>query len=259
MNPRIERCCRRPLLILFVMMGFAVSCAPREVLRLETGEFEPSDIEIETFFRDYTETNSTLQTLSGRASVQVSEPGHSERLTVTFRSSRDYSLLKLRNNLGVEGGRIFSDPDSVVVYNRLEDEAHKMSHADAAWYYLNGVAAINLIRILHPITDAGHISDIYENKEYFLVETVRGERHFIDREHLRLRRTERHAQHPEAYSTFQFENYAEIDGYQMPRRIQILSQDEKSNIFFVLRALEINPSSLDFDPEIPGHIEIIRI
>jgi len=203
--------------------------------------------------------NLVPQAVSGRASVQVSEPGHTERANVHFRSDRYESLLLIRTSLGIEGGRIYSNPDSVIVYNRIDEVAHKMSHEDAAWFYLNGIGAMNLLRMLYPLTGPEQIEAIYESGEYFLVETLYGDRHILGRDRLVLRRTERSTLHPEAYSTFQFDNHAEVDGHRLPRRIQILSYDEKSNIFLVIRSLEINPSDLEFDPEIPDNIDIIRL
>ena len=248
-----------PLFVPLLLLVLISSCAPREPLQLEVGTFEPSGMDKQDFFDRYSQNKRDLSALSGRASVQVSEPGHSERVMVHFQSDRYESLLKLRNNLGIEGGRIYSNPDSVIIYNRLEDQVHKLSHDDAAWFYLNGISALNLIQILHPITSPDSIASLHENDEFFLVETVNGERHFIEREHYRLKRTEREVYHPEAYSRFHFERYAEMEGFWFPRRIQILSSDEKSNIFFVIRSLDVNPSQMDFDPDIPGDLEITRL
>jgi len=249
----------RYVILLVLLVAGLVSCSPTETLRFEDSEFRLSEVDKQTFLDEQLRFPESLQSLSGRASVQVSEPGQTERLTVRFRSTREQSLMTIRNNLGIEGGRIYSNPDSVIIYNRIEEIAHKMSQADASWYFLNGVGALNIIEMLFPVTSAEQIYRIYENKDHFLVETVDGERHFINRENGRLLRTELPAEHPDAYRFFQFENYAQIDGYLLPRRIQILSADEKSNIFFVIRALEINPSSLEFDPEIPQDTEIIQI
>ncbi len=241
---------------LFVILS---GCAPPEILQLETGTFAPSEIEKELFFERYAEVNHSLNTISGRAGVQISEPGHTERANIRFRSDRNHSLLLVSNNLGIEGGRIYSDPDSVIIYNRIEEVAHKMSHEDASWFYLNGIGAMNLIRMLHPITEPGEIEDIYESEDFFLVFTRHGEQHYLSRDRMILRRTERRTHHPEAYSTFNFDNFAEIEGFRLPRRIQILSSDEKSNIFLAIRALEVNPSELEFDPGIPGDVDLIRL
>ena len=260
MKPAGQMVLREPLYAAVIVFLVIISgCATPEILQLETGTFTPSEIEKETFFGQFAEENRILNTISGRASVQVSEPGHTERASVRFRSDRNQSLLLISNNLGIEGGRIYSDPDSVIVYNRIEDVAHIMSHEDAAWFYLNGIGAMNLIRLLHPLTESGQIEDIYESEDFYLVHTYFGERHFISRDRMTLRRTERRTHHPEAYSTFNFDNFAEIEGYRLPRRIQILSSDEKSNIFLVIRALEVNPSELEFDPGIPGDVELIRL
>lgn len=256
-NPRAT--CLANCLLGAALLLLAVSCAPREVLELEKGTFEPSGLETEAFYNEYTGQIRTLTALRGRANVQVSEPGGTERLTIRFLSDRNESLITLRNNLGIEGGRIYSDPDSVIIYNRLEEVAHKMSHSDAAHFYLNGITAMNLIRILHPIPDKDVISRILENDAFYLVETRYGERHYFRREDMALHLTERDTDHPDAYNAFYFENHAEIEGHILPRRLRILSSDEKSNIFLVIRSLEINPEELVFDPEIPGDIEIVRL
>ena len=244
---------------LFFLLLLLTACSVPETLQLEEGAFVPSEIGKEVFFEQYAEKNLIPRAVSGRASVQVSEPGHTERANVHFRSDRYESLLLIRTSLGIEGGRIYSNPDSVIVYNRIDEVAHKMSHEDAAWFYLNGIGAMNLLRMLYPLTGPEQIEAIYESGEYFLVETLYGDRHILGRDRLVLRRTERSTLHPEAYSTFQFDNHAEVDGHRLPRRIQILSYDEKSNIFLVIRSLEINPSDLEFDPEIPDNIDIIRL
>ncbi len=247
-----------PLMVMLMMLWSA--CAtPEPSLQLEMGLFAPAEIGNVQFFEHFAEKNRELRSVSGRASVQVSEPGHTERLIVRFRSDRHYSLLFISNHLGIEGGRIFSDPDSVIVYDRLENVAHKMSHDDAAWFYFNGIGAMNLIRMLYPVTDPDHIDAIYESEDFYLVVTDYGDRHYIERDHFVLRRTELQAYHPEAYSTFQFDHFADIEGYHLPRRIQILSSDQKSNIFLVIRALEVNPSELEFDPGVPGDVDIIRL
>ena len=245
--------------LLVTVLALAAACSAPEPLYPEKGIFGPSEFDATTFFEYYSSHIQLLSAVSGQAAVQVSEPGNTERLTVRFQSDRARSLLLLRNNLGIEGGRIYSGPDSVIIYNRLEQEAHKMSHDDAAWFYLNGVTALNLIQILYPVTGPEHISRILENDRFFLVEERNGDRHFIDRERMVIIQTERQVHQPDAYNTFLFENHAEIEGFHLPRRIRILSSDRKSSIFLVIRALDVNPSELNFDPGIPDDIELIRL
>lgn len=245
--------------LLITALALAAACSTPEPLHLEKGVFEPSEFDAASFFEYYSGHIPMLSAVSGQAAVQVSEPGNTERLTVRFQSDRTHSLLLLRNNLGIEGGRIYSDPDSVIIYNRLEQEARKMSHDDAAWFYLNGVTALNLIQILYPVTGPEHISRILENDRFFLVEAHNGDRHFIDRERMLIMQTDREVHHPEAYHTFLFENHAQIEGFHLPRRIRILSSDRKSSIFLVIRALDVNPSELNFNPGIPDDIELIRL
>lgn len=241
------------------MLALLAACSATGSLPVDEMGFVPSEMEAVAFFEAYTTRNIIPRTLSGRATVQVSEPGQSERVSVQFRSDHSQSLLLVSNNLGMEGGRIHSDPDSVTVYNRIEKVAHRMSRDDAARFYLNGIGAMNLIRILYPFNGPSEIAGIYENDDYFLVETIPGERHLLSRDSMLLRRTERRNVSPEAYHTFEFTNHAEREGYRLPRRIRIVSYDGKSHIFLVIRSLQTDPADLDFDPGIPDNIEFIRI
>ncbi|MDI6401884.1 DUF4292 domain-containing protein [Balneolaceae bacterium ANBcel3] len=242
-----------PFILLFV------SCSAPRSIQFEEESLVPADIDAEVFFDKYAEKSRAVDGVSGRANAQVNEPGVSERATISFQSSRSHSVLSIRNNLGMEGGRIYSNPDSVIIYNRIEKTAHKMSQEEASSHFLNGITAMNILAILHPIEHASDINAIYSNDFYYLVETKNGFRHLIEKEGLVLRRSERTSDTAHAYSTFIFESFATVDGIQLPRRIQILSSDEKSNIFLFIRAFEINPSAMNFEPDIPEDTEIIRI
>lgn len=253
----------RPLCLAMLVGLAAGSCAPREIAlpdsRFDAAAFVPSSTTPEDFYHMYTAHSEPLQALHGRASVQVSEPGNTERLTATFYSSRNQSLLSLRNNLGIEGGRIYSDSDSVLVYNRLERTAHKLSYNDAARILLHGVPALNLIRILQPILHAAQIEDILESDQHWLILTRSGSRHLFNRTTLALVQSEIPDLFHEGYSRFHFENHRETQNQLLPGRIRILSPDEKAHIFFVIRSLEINPAGLDFEVDIPDDIEVIRL
>ena len=249
----------RTALLVCLSVFLLFSCSPREELMPDHDDYEPSGIDAGLFFERYQAANPMPESLSGRASVQVREPEGTERLTIHFKSNRTHSLMKLRNQLGMEGGQLYSDPDSVIVYNRLEESAHKMSHQDAAWFYLNGVAAMNLLQILQPIDNPESIVRIYENENVYLVQLNDGQELLFDRESMRMKQSKQEVDNPKAYNNFAFDSYAEVDGYHFPARLRILSSDQKSNIFLVIRSMNINPSELDFDPDIPDDIDIIRL
>lgn len=246
------------LLSLF-MVFIMVSCVPPEIIPFETEDFELSQRDSEAFYEEFIRLNPVPASISGRATAQMSEPGNTERFMLRFQSDHSHSLLTLTNTLNIEAGRIYSDTDSVIVYNRIEKEAHKMSHADAAFFYLNGMSTFNLIEMMHPLRDKEEIRRIFENKQYYRVETKDGRYLYIERESMRLKRTEQIAASPDGYQIFEFEQYIRMEGYVLPRHIRLLSSSEKSIIFLVIRALDLNPKLDEPDPGIPDNISLIRI
>lgn len=222
-------------------------------------EYRVSELNAAELIRQMPNHERFLESLEGKARAQVSRPGESERATVYFTSSRDSSLLRVRNQLGIEGGRVLSDGDSIIIYDRIDQVAQKFSKEDAAFHYLNGITAMNLVEILNPLIIRDEVEQVFESDIHYLLVMKSGTRFYLKREELVLERTEFTARVPEAFSTFVFENHAAIDGYILPRRIQVLSSDQKSNIFLLIQELDINPTVLNFDLGMPSDITIERL
>lgn len=249
------------LTVLCLSFVLAAACSPAEMVRdTEMDEsFHASDRTTGELISELDNYRNGITALKGRARTQLSSPGESERATVSFSSTREKSLLEIRNQLGIEGGRILSNPDSVLIYNRMENYAQKMDRQMAAHYYLSGITALNLVDILHPSRERLAEARVLESRNHYMLVTPDEYRYYFDRDDLILKRTEYPVQDPEAFSTFLFEDYVEVDGAHVPRRIQILSSDEKTSIFLMIRSLEVNPDELTFDIDIPDDITIERL
>jgi hypothetical protein len=199
-----------------------------------------------------------VQAIRGRAAARVSMPGSSEQATLRFTSDPQQSLLSFRNNLGIEGGRIYANTDSVLIYDRIEKTARKMSVEASRYALLNGFTAFNIITLLFPEIQTRPAPRVFEDAERWVILTDSGQQYEIGKENGLLRRVRNPSADPKAYNQFIFSEYASIDGIKLPRRIQILSNDEESSIFLLVQALEINPEAPGFDPQIPDDIQVER-
>lgn len=203
--------------------------------------------------------DTQVESLRGRAAARVSMPGSSEQATLEFTSSREESLLRFRNNLGIEGGRIYADADSVLIYDRLDKTAQKMSIERSRYALLNGFTAFNVVTILFPEIQTNPPPDVYEDEQRWVLATKDGRHYEVSKDSALLTRVWNPADDPLAYNQFIFSSHAEMQGVVLPRRIQILSKDEESSIFLTVRALELNPEAPDFDLGLPGDIPIERL
>lgn len=231
-------------------------------------QFVPEDLD-----EDYTTTEKSaeefiaslpyfenrLDAIEGRARAQISAPEGSDRVTVDFKANRNQSLLTVRNSVGIEGGRILADRDSVVIYDRLESEAFKMSHAQASDYYLQGMTAINLLEFIQPDFANAAAYSLFESETSFVLVSPENLRYFFDKDKLTLQQITFPERRDYAFSEINFENYTDFDGQLLPMRMQILSSDRETSIFLQLRSVTSNPSDLNFDPGIPSDITVRRV
>ncbi len=249
----------RQLTCLFTVILLISACSPRVAEMVGTEAFSESSATAEDVLPTLNIGFDSVHSLTGRANARVSSPEFQEQATLSFTSDRERSLLTMRNNLGIEGGRILADPDSVLMFDRIERRAWKMSTGDSHRILLNGFSAFNVIEFLMPQIAADDVINVMESDEEWLLEIDTGARLFFSKSDGLLRRMTKQADQPASYNRFLFSSHAGIDGYTLPRRIQILSNDEKSTIFLLIQALELNPSALSFDIGIPDDIPIERI
>lgn len=255
------------LTLIFIGFVMLSGCSPRmspDGQGLQMEGLSPADIPADSLIsymkaqQGISEHPEGVHALRGRAAARVSMPGSSEQATLRFTSDPQQSLLSFRNNLGIEGGRIYADTDSVLIYDRIEKTAQKMTLEASRYALLNGFTAFNIITLLFPDIQTRPEPQVFEDAARWVILTGAGQQYEIGKENGLLSRVRNPAADPMAYNQFIFSEYATIDGIQLPRRIQILSNDEESSIFLIVQALEINPEDPDFDPQIPDDIPIER-
>lgn len=241
------------------LMAVAISCSPAKRLAVDTGDFAVSDADPSRILAASPNSDKSIRSMEGRARAQISRPGVSERVTVSFTSDREQTLITIRNNLGIEGGRIYADRDSVLIYDRIEKQAWKTDTGNSHELLLNGFSAFNLIDFIDPVLQAEEVETVLEDEKRYKLVFFDGKTVIFNRQNYLIEQIVFSADDPEVFSTFVFENHAGLGGYNLPRTIRIFSQDGRSVIHLVTQSLELNKNNLDFDIGIPSDITIIRI
>jgi len=204
-------------------------------------------------------SESVVTSIRGRARVQFSAPGNSERGIADFIADRTNMLITLRNNLGIEGGIVLADQDSVLLYYSIDKTAWKLSVDD--YESLPDISLrlpLNLMSVLQPVVAIDEIVLIQENDGSYMVDMVDGSILIVDKKTLLPNSIRFKSTVPDRFSEFVYESYARLNGVQLPRRIQAVTTDRKSRIRFDVLDLEVNPSNLQFTLTIPAGIPIYR-
>ena len=162
------------LLLTCILLAGIAACSPRFTPLDAPADFAPSSTPADSLLELLQTDFSGITALSGRASARVSKPGQQDQATVGFTSSRSETLLTLRNNLGIEGGRIYADADSVTMYDRIERNAWRMSAAQARFELLQGFTAFNLLEFLLPDLCPSDIRGVYESSTEWVLRLYDG-------------------------------------------------------------------------------------
>lgn len=221
-----------------------MSCAPKPIV-LNEGSFEYSRKSgsevLGTLFPD----SAYADGIQGTARIQASSPDFTERGAMDFITDRTRSYATLRNTLGIEGYRILIEPDSTTVFNRIDRIAQRFPTDEALF-------SIPLLEILNPDFRQKTVQRLYENETYWYFRFSDGSGVIVTKRSGLLKR------YDAIGATFLYEDVRPVQGVPMARRIQWLSADKKSNIFLNIQAVDINPSSMEFDLVLPAGTRIQR-
>lgn len=202
-----------------------------------------------------------VKAVKGRARVQLSSPGNSERGSADFIADRSRLLIHLRNNLGIEGGHVLADADSVLLYYNIDKVAWKLSVEDyETMPDITLRLPLNLLDVLNPVIEGDEIDAVLENASQYMVRMNDGMQVVVDKQTKNVHALRYPSTVGDRFTEFVYEGYATLDGRQLPRRIQALTTDRRSQIRFDVRELTIDPpeSELNFVLAIPSGIPIYR-
>ena len=244
------------LLILTAFLSYG--CAgPRAAL--EYDNLAPAAITADSLVAMMPDYSEDLQTMTGSGRALVSEPGNSNRVTVEFHSNRLRSLLTIRTSIGVEGGQILIEPDSLLIYNKIDDIAQKVSPAQSTLSSVGSIASLNMLDLFNFRIKAAQIEQIFDNGDTYIV--LLSDRAVVEVEKssgLVVRVDRSQSPPPIPYELIEYDGYAEISRFQLPRKITIFSGDGQSRAIFLVQQLDVNGKLPPLEIDLPDDIPIYR-
>ncbi|MCC5915428.1 MAG: DUF4292 domain-containing protein [Balneolaceae bacterium] len=242
----------------FMLTFLLTGCGTTGPAAGDISDMERSDIsasELADLVPNYSEN---LITLSGTGRAIVSEPGGSERVTLQFSSGREASLITIRTSVGIEGGQILVDSDSLLIYNKVDNYAEKVSLKQSNLTTIGSLASLNMLDLFNFPLNPDNIREIYENNSSFVA--VLDDDAFVTiRKDDGMVKQVVQNRSDAAYSRIEYEGYARLDDFYLPRKITIFSSDGSSRATFLVQRLEVNPDLPPLEIKLPDDIPIYRI
>ncbi|MDZ7716214.1 MAG: DUF4292 domain-containing protein [Balneolaceae bacterium] len=226
--------------------------ACRTAKPIENTGFSRSDINASELLSQIPDYTNTLHTLKGKGKAIVSEPGNTERVTIYFSSSRAKSHITVKNGVGIEGGQMLTDGDTLLVYNKIDNYARKISIKEGNLSKINNLASLNILDMINFSIKGESIKDVLENENHYLLNLDSGAKVYLNKEKTMIREVRQPKTSKLPYSKIMYDGYSTINGYELPRRITIISADETSKVAFLVQSLETNPPLEELSIEIPG-------
>ena len=241
-----------------LIVGFVItSCTSTRTIT--EGDFSQSEVSTEDVVSTIPDYKSELNSIKGRGRALVSEPGNSDRVTIDFQANEQLSLLTIQNRIGIEGGQMLVDSDSILIYNKLDKIAQKISIYDGRMTSLNELASINILDLINYKVDEEDVRSVWESNNSYQLRLKNGARVYVNKEQGWVQQVEQTRRGLAPYSKIIYESYGELNGFILPRKITIFSADGDSRVLFLVRSLQVNPGKLDLQIDIPKDVVIQRI
>jgi len=242
-----------------MILLFMISCSSSAELIENDEELTEASISVDELLESVPNYRESLQTISGTGRAIVSEPGNSERVTLQFLSNRSESLITVRTSVGIEGGQIYVNSDSLLVYNRVDKFAEKVPLNQGKLTSVGSIASVNMLDLFNYTFLESDLDGLFESDDLYIAILVNDVRVQVSKESGRVLEVDvPEGNRTVPYSRIIYEGYGEIEGFQLPRKITIFSQDGQSRATLLVQNLEINEELPELGIELPDDIPIYR-
>lgn len=242
----------------FLILLFMMSCSSSRELA-EDENLNEAEISVSELLERVPNYRESLQTISGSGRAFVSEPGNSERVSLEFLSNRNESLITVRTSVGIEGGQIYVDSDSLLVYNRVDKVAEKVPLNQGKLTSVGSIASVNMLDLFNFTFTEPDVDELYETRDEYIAILINNARVVISKETGHVLEVIQAADNQRVpYSRIIYEGYAEIDIFYLPRKITIFSSDGESRATLLVQNLEINEELPELGIELPDDIPVYR-
>lgn len=243
--------------IFMLALLLLAACTPSRMV--VDPDFSLADVSADSITAGIPDYSGELIAAKGKGRAVVSEPGNSERITVEFESDTLLSLLTIKNRIGIEGGKILVDGDSILIYNKIDKYAQKVSVTDGRLTSLNELASVNLLDLLNFKLNEILQERVFESETHYLLTLQNQGAVLVAKNNGLINEVVQPPSSGLPYSRIIYESYGNAEGYTLPRKITIFSTDGRSKVLLQIRDLQINPDELDLTIKIPEEIPIQRL
>ncbi len=219
-------------------------------------DFRPSSADISEIISQLPDYNTKLNTVEGKGRAIVSEPGNTERVTILFSSNRHKSLVTIRNGLGIEGGQLLTDGDSLLVYNKVDKYARKVPVKEGNLNRINRLASLNILDMLNYSVAEDQVETLLESESSYQLQLKSGTNIYVNREDFTIRKIKQPQSSSLPYSNIEYDAYASINGFTLPRRISIFGSEGESKVALQITDLDLNVDLDSLTINIPDDIDI---
>jgi len=249
----------RLTLFSFFLLSLFTACSSAELLSEKDASNRTAvSVPVSEILDDIPDYKNRLHRVSGKGRALVSEPGNSDRVTLLFDANREKSLITIKNRIGIEGGKFLVDADSILIYDKLNKKAQKISVYNSHATNINELASVNILDILNYRVDRENIKEQFENDNFYILTTHHGGEVLINKKTGYISQVTQLPQSNLPYSMIIYEGYAETQGFILPRKITIFNSDQTSKVAFLIQSLSVNPDTINLEIDIPKEIYIQR-
>lgn len=242
-----------------ILLAVLVSACSSPRLATDTEDLSVATISADELLELIPNYRNNLETINGVGRALISEPGNSDRVTLEFKSNRTTSLIDIRTSVGIQGGKILVDGDSLLIYNRVDKYAEKVSIAQSDLTSVGSIASLNMLDLFNFTITAGEIDTIFDDGNTYIILLRNEATVTVSKSDGLIKEVHQSVNSPSApYRKIEYEGYGQIDHFQLPRKITILSRDEKSRATLLVQRLEVNQSLPPLTIDLPDNIPIYR-
>lgn len=242
--------------ILVLFAGCLVWASCSSTMKLSKEGFHPSTAKGKEIAQKVPDYSSELKTVKGKGRAIISEPNNTDRVTLLFSSNRKKSLVTIRNRLGIEGGKLLTDGDTLLVYNKVDEYARKIPIRGSKLEHINRLASLNILEMINYPLNNENIEQIQENNSHFRLSLSNGAQIFVNKESYLVEEVNQPKGTELPYSKILYGAYTDLNGFTLPRKITIFGVDKKSKIALQLTSLDLNTDIGPLTINLPDDIRI---
>lgn len=246
--------------LLFCILILVFACKSSENISHSTSHtYTKLELPLSEILESIPNYREQINHIKGRGRAIISEFGNNERFNINFESDTTLSLLTIKNRLGIEGGAMLVDSDSILMYYKLDKLAQKVSINDGRLSSLNELSSINLIDLLHFKVSKKTVVEVYDASDHFLLRLNTDGGLKIEKKSMLVKEVSQPLSSGLPYSKIIYENYGDLNGYRLPRKITIFSANYNSKVVFQIHELTLNENLNNITLDIPSDIIIERL